>query len=491
MDALREMSLPALLAGAALVACVVLALMSTRQRSPKDAPPIVKLGMPVLGNFIAYLRSPVETIKECQKKYGGVFTIPLMGFKFTYLLGPEAEAPFFKHNDQTLSQDEIYGPPLKKIFGKGVLFDTDLKRRTQQIQHVAHGVSASRLKSYVPMIEKEALNFVKKWGESGETDLYSELSMLNFLAFSRCLLGDEVRNTLIEDVIRYFQELSDGLTPLSVFLPNAPIPAHFCRDKARKEMVALLSNVIRSRRAKKASGLAAEENMDMLQVMMDMQYKDGSVNTEDQIVGLIISMLFGSQHTMSACSTWTVLLSSSDPSMVARLAEEQQKVLKDPSTPLTWGNIGQMELLHSCMREALRMYPPTHQMMRLAKKDFTVTSKGQTFTVPKGHIVGLAGYVAMRLPETFKDPEKFDPDRFGPERQEHMRPFAFTGFGAGRHQCLGQQLAYMQVKTILSVMLREYNIEMVGELPEADFDAMVLGPKGKCMVRYTKKKTAW
>lgn len=44
-----------------------------------------------------------------------------------------------------------------------------------------------------------------------------------------------------------------------------------------------------------------------------------------------------------------------------------------------------------------------------------------------------------------------------------------------------------QVKTILSVLLREYNIEMVGELPPADFEAMVVGPKGHCNVRYTKK----
>ena len=44
-----------------------------------------------------------------------------------------------------------------------------------------------------------------------------------------------------------------------------------------------------------------------------------------------------------------------------------------------------------------------------------------------------------------------------------------------------------QVKTILSVLLREYDIEMVGELPPTNFEAMVVGPKGKCNVRYTKK----
>ncbi|CAN0466846.1 unnamed protein product [Scytosiphon promiscuus] len=45
--------------------------------------------------------------------------------------------------------------------------------------------------------------------------------------------------------------------------------------------------------------------------------------------------------------------------MLERLMEEQQTVLKgDLNTPLTWEHLGEMELLHNCMRETLRMYPP-------------------------------------------------------------------------------------------------------------------------------------
>lgn len=39
----------------------------------------------------------------------------------------------------------------------------------------------------------------------------------------------------------------------------------------------------------------------------------------------------------------------------------------------------------------------------------------------------------------------------------------------------------------MSVLLREYKIEMLGDLPPVNFEAMVVGPKGKCNVRYTKK----
>ena len=43
---------------------------------------------------------------------------------------------------------------------------------------------------------------------------------------------------------------------------------------------------------------------------MDMKYKDGSVNTDDQIVGLLIALLFAGQHTSSITSTWTTLLTT-------------------------------------------------------------------------------------------------------------------------------------------------------------------------------------
>lgn len=44
-----------------------------------------------------------------------------------------------------------------------------------------------------------------------------------------------------------------------------------------------------------------------------------------------------------------------------------------------------------------------------------------------------------------------------------------------------------QVKTILSVLIREYKIELVGDFPDVNFEALVVGPKGKCRVRYTKR----
>ena len=58
-----------------------------------------------------------------------------------------------------------------------------------------------------------------------------------------------------------------------------------------------------------------------------------------------------------------------------------------------------------------------------------------------------------------------------------------------RHACLGQQFGLMQVKTIVSILIRNFDLVPEDkEFPEPDYTAMVVGPKNHLMVRYTKKE---
>lgn len=91
------------------------------------------------------------------------------------------------------------------------------------------------------------------------------------------------------------------------------------------------------------------------------------------------------------------------------------------------------------------------------------------------------------LPSVFKDPASYQPDRFAPPREEDKaKAFSFIGFGGGRHACIGSNFAYLQIKSIWSVLLRNFEFEMLDPVPEADYDSMVIGPK-PCRVRYTRR----
>mmetsp|Transcript_11475 Transcript_11475/g.14215 ORF Transcript_11475/g.14215 Transcript_11475/m.14215 type:complete len:391 (+) Transcript_11475:476-1648(+) len=388
---------------------------------------------------------------------------------------------------------------MKPVFGAGVVYDATKKNRQTQFQSMANGLRASRLKGYVAKIERETRTFLKSWGESGTIDLLHALSELTILTASRCLHGNDVRENMYKEVSELYHDLDQGVQPLSVFWPGAPTAAHKKRDVARGKMVELFSKVIKERRAD--GGGKGSDGTDILSIFMDIKYKDGRPITDDEITGLLIALLFAGQHTSCITSTWTSLFIARDPAILAKVMEEQNAIFSAnnddaSSSAIDYDKLQEMPYLHNCMREALRLCPPLILLMRKALKPVPVTITScdgdkctmKKHVIPAGDTVLVSPKVGMRLSSVFEDPDSFDPDRYAAPREEHKTPYAYLGFGGGMHSCMGQNFAFLQVKTILSVMFREYEIELVGEeFPECDYEAMVVGPKGDCRVRYKRR----
>lgn len=59
-------------------------------------------------------------------------------------------------------------------------------------------------------------------------------------------------------------------------------------------------------------------------------------------------------------------------------------------------------------------------------------------------------------PEYYTDPENFNPDNFSPEMCGSRHPTAFIPFSAGYRNCIGVKYAMVQMKTIISTLVRKY-----------------------------------
>jgi sterol 14-demethylase len=252
------------------------------------------------------------------------------------------------------------------------------------------------------------------------------------------------------------------------------------------ELVKIFSKVIQERRKRTDTADAT----DILQVFIDMKYKDGTMLTDDEVVGLLIALLFAGQHTSSITSTWTLMFLIHNKGCMEQVLAEQKSVMGDNvhnATGLDFDGVGEMDYLQNCVKESLRMHPPLIMLMRMAMKDIQTTLDGKAYTIPQGDIVITSPAVASRMDSVFTRPNNFEPDRFGAERNEQKTPFSYLGFGGGMHQCMGQQFGMLQVKTILSILLRTYTFEATtASFPEPDYTAMVVGPKNHCTVKYTK-----
>jgi sterol 14-demethylase len=112
------------------------------------------------------------------------------------------------------------------------------------------------------------------------------------------------------------------------------------------------------------------------------------------------------------------------------------------------------------------------------------------YTVKTGKYVCASPRVSHRIASIFPEPEKFDPDRYSEARQEDAQPFSWIAFGGGKHKCTGNAFAMLQLKAIISILLRRYTFEMIGDQDtyQDDFTQMVVQPVSPCRIRYVKRK---
>lgn len=169
---------------------------------------------------------------------------------------------------------------------------------------------------------------------------------------------------------------------------------------------------------------------------------------------------------------------ATNPDWYKKCVKEQEQIVKENGAGLDIDILQKMDHLHFTVKETLRLHPPLILLMRLAKEAFDVTDRtGRTTTIPKGDVCVASPSFQHRLEHVFEDPEKFDPDRFMGARGEKVSEksnFSYIGFGAGRHGCMGETFAYLQIKTVWSVILRQFDFELVGDFPEPDYEAMVV-----------------
>lgn len=103
------------------------------------------------------------------------------------------------------------------------------------------------------------------------------------------------------------------------------------------------------------------------------------------------------------------------------------------------------------MLETLRLYPPAARTERSCTKDYTIP--GTDSVIEKGMIIGIPIYGIQRDPEYYENPDKFDPERFLPERKAARHPYSFAPFGHGPRNCIVSYVLQPSVN-IHSILVR-------------------------------------
>jgi cytochrome P450 len=131
------------------------------------------------------------------------------------------------------------------------------------------------------------------------------------------------------------------------------------------------------------------------------------------------------------------------------------------------------------LSEAMRLYPPAWGIGRRALGDFQVSG----FQIPAGSIVVLSPYLTQRDARWYEDPERFDPERWLPQRVAERPKFAYFPFGAGPRVCIGEQFAWMEGVLLLAAIGRRWRMHLVSNEPVRTQALITLRPRGGIPMR--------
>ncbi|XP_029656063.2 lanosterol 14-alpha demethylase-like [Octopus sinensis] len=224
-----------------------------------------------------------------------------------------------------------------------------------------------------------------------------------------------------------------------------------------------------------------------MQTFIDTPYTDGRKMDDGEVVGLLIGMLLGGQHTSSTTSSWLGLYIARDEALQEALYEEQMSVRG--GDPITYDHLEEMDLLDRCLRETLRLRAPLITTMRVCKVPVQVLG----YDIPVDTHVCISASVNHRLKNVWHNVDNFDPDRlfvgfydsFLEYDVSKIGRYSYIPFGQGRHRCIGESFAYVQIKTIWAHLIQKFRFSLPGgRFPDVDLTTMIQAPKHP-IINYT------
>jgi cytochrome P450 len=213
-----------------------------KQLKPAEAMP-GRFGLPFLGETLSIFKDEELYYWQHFQKYGPVFKTRILGQKFAFLVGPEANRQVLLEQADHVSS-KLGWFFLKSLFGNGLLFmEGEDHRVARRLLYPAfHGRAIA---SYFETIHSVVQEFVQDWGNREVVSVLAELRKLTLVVASRLFLGSQTVRQ-VEQTSQWFLELLSAR--LALLQLDVPFTTFGRSQQARRKLIQFLRPVIEERK---------------------------------------------------------------------------------------------------------------------------------------------------------------------------------------------------------------------------------------------------
>ncbi|MEU6188003.1 cytochrome P450 [Nocardia sp. NPDC047038] len=414
---------------------------------------------PIVQN-LQILTGRTRTWRRMHDRYGSAFTIQMPRFGRSVVLADPAEIKaLFTASADLVDNIDIN---LGQFLGPGSLFALSGNEHRKQRKLLTPPFHGRRLTVYESLIEEEAVHEMASWPSGREFATMDSMMRITLNVILRAVFGAEGAD---------FEELR-RLLPRLVLIGSAlaaiPVPqralgrfgpwARFAAYRRRyDEIVGQLID--------RAASDRIEERDDVLAMMLQARYDDGSAMSHSEIADELLTLLTAGHETTATTLSWTIERLRRHPDILRRLVAE--------------ADAGGSQLREATLLEVQRVRPVIDATFRQVRAE---TLQLGRWTLPKGQKVVANIRLMHDNEELFPNARAFDPDRF-----VGVRPgtFSWIPFGGGSRRCIGAAFATMEMNVVLRTLLRDFTLEPTDARDErTHFRGVALVPaeKGRAVV---------
>jgi len=299
-------------------------------------------------------------------------------------------------------------------------------------KHFNNNVEISKQKDFKPIpLDKEIVNL----NESIEEDLYGLIFVLTYPAFIRRTILKKKNQLMIDSKKRTDEIFTKIVNYRRKEIEETPV-----NEELKHDMLTTLIITNTERDINERSYIADESSEPL---------------TNDQIIQILLEGITGGSDSIANFLCYVVYYLSRHPDVLVRLRQELDSVLgSNPNRQITMDDLSKMRYLEAIIKEAARLVNQTKIIQRVTTTTEIVA--GYKWPEDTTFIIYVEG---IHLNSTYwKDPYKFNPDRF---MEAEPQKNTFLMFGGGMRICPGKKFALVEVKCLIALISRTLDISLV------------------------------
>lgn len=200
--------------------------------------------------------------------------------------------------------------------------------------------------------------------------------------------------------------------------------------------------------------------------------------TQTELIDELMAVAFAGSGTTSTTLTYTMYSLAKDTKRQQRLREELQ------GAGTSYNEVKDLPFLNAVIKETMRLYPTIISTLpRVLEQPLSVDK----YVLPEGTFVGMQNYVHHRDATLYPHPDEWWPERWDvDEAKAKDMNAALTPFSLGPRNCIGQNLARVELYLAVSRIFRKLRLTVNPAMTEWDMemeDRFNIAPKGrKCLL---------